>query len=172
MIYILPTDTCFWIWCSIHDVKDYLKIYELKKRPLEKPLAIMVESFDFLQKHTFLTKEQENFLKNYKRPFTILLSPKTQFINDALPNKNLYKKIAFRIANMDAQKHLINQIGSFFLTSANLWGEKEIYKKEELPFQESENIQLFVENDLEIVPPSDIFEFISDTTKTVYVRKY
>jgi len=80
----------------------------------------MVESYDFLQKHTFLSEAQKNFLKNYKRPFTILLTPKNNFINENLPNKNLYKKIAFRVANMEAQKNIINQIGSFFLTSANI----------------------------------------------------
>lgn len=172
MIYILPTDTCFWIWCSIHNVDDYKKIYTLKKRPFSKPLAIMVESYDFLEKYTFLTPSQKEFLKNYKRPFTVLLNTKTNFLSESLPNKNCYKKIAFRIANKEIQKNLINMIGPFFLTSANIGGETEIYKKDELPFVEDETIKFFIENDLEIVPPSDIFEFIGTTTKTLYIRKY
>ncbi len=51
MIYIVPTDTCFWISCSLDDVKNYNKIYEIKKRDLSKPLAIMIESFEWLEKN-------------------------------------------------------------------------------------------------------------------------
>jgi tRNA A37 threonylcarbamoyladenosine synthetase subunit TsaC/SUA5/YrdC len=84
----------------------------------------------------------------------------------------MYKKIAFRIANMEIQKKLINQIWPFFLTSANMWGEKEIYKKNELPFSENDTLKILESSDLEIVPPSDIFEFIGETIKTLYIRKY
>jgi L-threonylcarbamoyladenylate synthase len=72
MIYIFPTDTCFGLACSITEIKDYEKIYKIKKRDFGKPLAILVENFEWLEKYTTLTKEQVNFLKNYKKPFTIL----------------------------------------------------------------------------------------------------
>ncbi|MDR3151100.1 MAG: Sua5/YciO/YrdC/YwlC family protein [Candidatus Peribacteria bacterium] len=72
MIYIIPTDTCFGISCSITEYKDYEKIYKIKKRDYKKPLVILVPNFEWLEKYTDITKEQVNFLKNYEKPWTIL----------------------------------------------------------------------------------------------------
>jgi L-threonylcarbamoyladenylate synthase len=72
MIYLIPTDTCFGIACELTNSKSYEKIYEIKKRELSKPLAIMVENFEWLEKNTILNKAQIQFLKEYKAPFTIL----------------------------------------------------------------------------------------------------
>lgn len=171
MIYILPTDTCFWIWCQIYNEEDYRQIYSLKKRSFDKPLAIMVENIEFLKKHTPISDMQVKFLLDYKRPYTVLLTTKTNFISENIPNKSLYKKTAFRIANTEMQKNLLGKIGPIFLTSANISGNKEIYSKKDIPFHPSENITIYGESDIEIVPPSDIFEFIGDTTKIIYLRK-
>lgn len=171
MIYIIPTDTCFWIWCKIYDESSYKEIYALKNRSLDKPLAIMVENIEFLKKHTHISDMQVHFLLEYKRPYTVLLSTKTNFISENIPNKSLYKKTAFRVANMQLQKNLLGKIGPIFLTSANISGENEIYSKKDLPFHPSENLTIYGESDIEKVPPSDIFEFIGDGVKIVYLRK-
>ena len=172
MIYIVPTDTCFWIACSLYSSNDYKKIYELKKRSYDKPLAVMVENLDYLEKNTHISPEQKNFLLNYKRPYTILLQTKTDFIPSDIPNKLRYKKVAFRVAHLDVQKKLLDMIGPFFLTSANLSDTKEIYELVKIPFEESDELKILGDDDIEITPPSDIFEFIGDTTQIVYLRKY
>ena len=63
MIYIIPTDTCYWMACSLSNIKNYEKIYKIKKRDLWKPLTIMIEDFNWLTKNTTLNKDQINFLK-------------------------------------------------------------------------------------------------------------
>lgn len=182
MIYIIPTDTCFWIACSFDDTKSYHKIYEIKKRPFEKPLAIMIESFEWLEKNTSLNKTQIEFLKSYKKPFTILTEcPYMQMVLNLeqedfeYQNKEVYKKLAFRVANNDIQKKLISEIGPIFLTSANFSGEKEIYSIEEAKKQFAflKNITFlweWITLDSSI-KPSDIFEFEWETTKIKYVRQ-
>ena len=139
MIYILPTDTCFWMACSIDDTKSYHKIYEIKQRDFQKPLSIMVESFEWLRDYTTLHKEQIDFLKNYKRPFTILTyCPRIEMILNLeqedfeYKNKNVYTYIAFRVANNEIEKKLISDIGPIFLTSANISWKKELYTLEEI----------------------------------------
>jgi len=72
MIYILPTDTCYGIACALEDKKSYEKIYKIKKRSFDKPLAIMVEDFKWLRNNTDLTDEQVDFLERYEKPFTVL----------------------------------------------------------------------------------------------------
>lgn len=183
MIYIIPTDTCFWIWCAIDDIKSYNKIYQIKKRPLNKPLAIMVESFEYLQKITDLNENQINFLKKYQKPFTILTNSSyiKMFINLEqedfdFENKEFYEKIAFRVANNDIEKKLIKEIWPIFLTSANFSWEKEIYdiSQAKKQFEKySKEISFLWENIIldENIKPSDIFEFVWESLEIKFNRK-
>jgi hypothetical protein len=77
----------------------------------------MVESFDWLSKNTSLTKEQVDYLKTYKRPFTIMTDcPRIKMILELdqedfkYENKDQYKKIAFRVAHNDYQRKLISEV--------------------------------------------------------------
>lgn len=183
MIFIIPTDTCFWIWCEITDVKSYHRIYEIKKRDLSKPLAIMVKDFSWLEKNTSLNKAQIDFLKKYEKPFTIMTdAPRISMIlnleQDVFKYLNAleYKKIAFRVAHNDFQRDLIDEIGPIFLTSANFSWEKEIYSTNEAKKQFDKYLKeiKFIPSDFEIeekLPPSDIFEFIWESLNITYLRK-
>lgn len=183
MIYILPTDTCFWIWCAIYDTKSYHKIYKLKKRDLKKPLAIMVEDFDFLEKYTSLNKEQINFLKNYEKPFSVITScPNIEMMLNlwedefVYENKEIYKNISFRVANNEIQKNLIKEIWPIFLTSANISWKPEIYdinNAKEI-FAQNKDITFLWENIVldKDIKPSDIIEFIKESLEVKYLRKF
>ena len=182
MIYILPTDTCFWIWCAFDDVKSYNKIYKIKKRPLSKPLAIMVLDFDWLEYNTNLNEDQINFLKNYKKPFSIMCeSSRIKMILNLeqddfnYENKESYKKIVFRVAHNDIQKKLISEIWPIFLTSANFSGKPEIYDINEakIQFEKYKNHMTFLwkQTKLAKTSPSDIFEFIWDSTDIKFLRQ-
>ena len=185
MIYILPTDTCYGIACAIDDKKSYEKIYKIKKRSFDKPLAIMVKNFDWLEENTELTQEQVDFLKSYEKPFTILTesSPIRLFLDyqdgneEHLINKDVYDFISFRVANNDFEESLINSVGPIWLTSANLSGEWEIYTPEEI----EEDFEYYLENGIvemlwsvhldEDTPPSDVFYFKWDSLEIEYLRK-
>lgn len=182
MIYIIPTDTCFWIACGFDDTQSYHRIYEIKKRPLEKPLAIMVESFEWLEQNTELNKQQIDFLKKYSKPFTILTEcPYIKMILNLeqedfeYQNKESYEKIAFRVAHNDIQKKLLSEIGPIFLTSANFSWEKEIYDISEAKkqFQSFKNIQFLWDGIVldNSIKPSDIFEFEWESTNITYLRQ-
>lgn len=181
MIYVIPTDTCFWIWCEISDIESYEKIYKIKNRTLDKPLAIMVWDFNWLETHTDLNDEQISFLKNYNHPFTVLTNCdrikmllSLEQADFCYKNKEKYEKIAFRIANNEIQKKLIDEIWPIFLTSANLSWDKEIYDIIEIknifkPYLK--DIKIFWENSINKIPPSDIFEFVWDSLELNYLRK-
>lgn len=183
MIYILPTDTCYWLACSLDDITNYEKIYKIKKRSFAKPLAIMVSDFNWLKNNTSLNSKQIEFLRNYKKPFTVLTDSKnvSLWLNyeteswEWFQNRDMYKKIAFRVAHNDTQKKLIKEVGPIFLTSANTSGEKEIYKKEEL----KEVFNYYLEKNIVRILPwevgnnkaSDIFEFVEEWLEIKYLRK-
>jgi len=184
MIYLIPTDTCYWIACEITDSKSYEKVYSIKKRDWNKPLAIMVESFDWLKKYTTLNAEQIEFLENYKNPFTIItdcdsIKHMLQFEDEEMKfdNKEVYEKIAFRVAHNKEQKNLIKKIWPIFLTSANISNQPEIYESEELEnvfeyFINKWTIKIIWEQNPEKKSKaSDIFEFTWESCNIEYVRK-
>jgi len=117
MLYLIPTDTCYGIACPISEPKDYEKIYKIKKRSFDKPLAIMVSDFYWLAENTDLTEEQLEYLYTYKKPFTILTNAsRIKMILNLedeefeYRNKDLYEKIAFRVAHTPEQKKLIKEV--------------------------------------------------------------
>lgn len=186
MIYIIPTDTCFWIWCEVSDPKSYEKIYQIKKRESNKPLSIIVPDFSWLQKNTDLTQEQINFLKNYDKPFTVLancnylkiwISFVNEETNEEFFNRDIYEKFAFRVANNETQKKLLKEVWPIFLTSANYSSNPEIYDYDELEIYfwnliENWKIKfLWKQKKLEKNKPSEIFEFIEDSLEQNFLRK-
>jgi len=185
MIYIIPTDTCFGIACAFDDKKNYHKIYKIKKRSHWKPLAIMIEDFSWLEQYTDLSTEQIDYLKNYKKPFTILTNSsyiemflKFEDEEDGMfENNDVYQQIGFRVAHTPKQKKLIKEVWPIWLTSANLSGAEEIYKLEDIEKQfeyyiEKGIVKIIWGGDLDPgIKPSDVFGFEWETTEKAFVRK-
>lgn len=182
MIYLIPTNTCFWIWCRLDDYESYNQIYKIKKRSYQKPLAIMVENFKWLEENTILNQKQIEDLKNYKKPFTILTqAPYVKMLlelqdekdNYLYENTREYEKIAFRVAHNEIQKKLVKKVWPIFLTSANFSWKPEIYSVENLEktFWKFKNIKNLCEKNIEKNPPSEIFEYIWDSLEKKYLRK-
>lgn len=186
MIYILPTDTCFWIACPIHDLKSYSWIYKIKKRDLWKPLAILVPSFEWLFENTDLNKEQIKFLKEYNKPFTILTNCDSLKVwinyidddNNEFINRDIYEQFAFRIVTNDTEKKLVKQNWPMFLTSANLSKQPEIYTSKKINedfwyYFEKDKIKFVWENTGKLPEngTSDIFEFAWEDLEIKYLRK-
>lgn len=186
MLYILPTDTCFWLACPISEPKSYEKIYQIKKRDKSKPLSILVPNFAWLEKNTDLTSAQIDFLKNYEKPFTVLancsyLKIWLNFVNEEnneeFFNRDIYEKFAFRVANNETQKKILKEVWPIFLTSANQSKESEIYSFDELKskfwnlINEWKITFLWSKKDLPKTKPSEIFEFIDESLERNFLRK-
>lgn len=186
MIYLFPTNTCFWIACSIDDIKSYDKIYNIKKRSLDKPLAILVADFSWLLKNTSLTQEQVDYLEKYKKPFTILtdcphlklwLNYENPENSEAFQNRDIYEKFAFRVAHTKEQEKLTKKIWPLFLTSANYSNSPEIYSYDELEITfwnliENWKIKyIWEKQDLEKTKSSEVFEFEWESLEKKFLRK-
>lgn len=178
-LFIIPTDTCFWIATPINDIEWYQKIYEIKNRDFSKPLAILIDSFECLEKNTYLNEKQIEFLKKYDKAFTVLCETKSDIIDPKILNKNQYKKVAFRLAHNFMHHKLIRLNWPLFLTSANraweselFWSHdvREIFKSEIKKY----NIKVLAHPSFCIKSrqkSSDIIEFIWESLEINYIRK-
>ncbi|MCB9807331.1 Sua5/YciO/YrdC/YwlC family protein [Candidatus Peribacteria bacterium] len=97
-IFIVPTDTCLGIGCRLDDQDGYELLYTMKGRDKNKPLAILVPTWEDLLYESVLTSTQINFLKTYKFPFTVISSIREDFRDEyPLLDEYNYKTVGFRV---------------------------------------------------------------------------
>ncbi|WP_041362898.1 Sua5/YciO/YrdC/YwlC family protein [[Mycoplasma] mobile] len=108
-VFIVSTDTVTGIGISIHHENPNL-LYELKNRPKNKKIAIVVGSIEQARKMPFWNEKAEAFA-NILWPGAVTL-----IVNDQ----------AIRMPNCKKLQDFIIDEGPFFLTSANKSGEDPI----------------------------------------------
>ncbi|MFH1542347.1 MAG: L-threonylcarbamoyladenylate synthase [bacterium] len=109
-----PTETVFGIGACIDQPAAIARIYELKKRPKDKPLQILVASLEQAKTLGEFSLEAEEFArKNWPGPYTLVVK-----------KKNGAGTIGLRVPDHEVPLALIKECGPLAATSANQSGEK------------------------------------------------
>ncbi|MDK2819294.1 MAG: Sua5/YciO/YrdC/YwlC family protein [Mycoplasmataceae bacterium] len=106
-IFITTTDTLIGIGSKINNENLNL-IYKLKKRSTDKKIVIVIGSIDQLEKIEYIDKKTMKYINEFWP------GPTTLIINNQ----------AYRMPKQKALLELAKEEGPFYLTSANLSGEK------------------------------------------------
>lgn len=124
-IIAFPTDTVFGVGALIDDPIAINKIYQLKKRDFNKPLAILAATFDDIKPFvTNVDTDIMNIIKaNWPGALTIIFK-KSEFAKNIL-DQNL-DTLAFRIPNCQEALELLSKTGPLATTSVNISGESPI----------------------------------------------
>ncbi len=82
-VIIFPTETVYGIGASAYCKEAVKKIYEVKQRPGEKPLSILLRSIEEISKYAVISNEiEEKIIKNFMPgPLTIILKKKTEMFD-------------------------------------------------------------------------------------------
>jgi len=179
-IFVYPTDTIYWIWGIWN--KTLKKIYEIKQRPENKKVSIILpannlENFlnkveNILEKTTNFSvlKEEVTNLFNKKQWFTILIKAKARFFNQLDSFwKEIYKDqtIWIRYLNHPFQK-FVNQLNTpFITTSANLSWQKNITNINQLPKEILQKIDVIIDDWELNNPPSTLIDFRENEIKII-----
>jgi L-threonylcarbamoyladenylate synthase len=119
---LYPTDTIWGIGCDATNETAVEKIFDIKNRPKEKSLIVLVDSIEMLKKYITITKETEALISSFELPTTVIYSNPIGLAKNVINNDNT---IAIRIVNHDFCRQLIQQFGNPIVsTSANISGEK------------------------------------------------
>ena len=119
---LYATDTIWGIGCDATSDNAVLKVYEIKKRDLKKPLICLASSYEMISDYLEFMPEF-NYNKLYEeRPTTFIFdSPKG--ISGYITKYS--KSVGFRVPNNHFCKKLINEFGKPIVsTSANLSQDK------------------------------------------------
>lgn len=131
----LPTDTVYGVACSANDLLAIKKLYELKGRDADKPVAICVSSIEQLRHYGKATHLPTKLLDQLLPGAVTVVLDKSSNLNNPYLNPGI-AKIGIRIPDYD----FIQQVSAAFvapiaLTSANKSGDKstlEVYEFRDL----------------------------------------
>ena len=118
-IIVYPTDTVYGIGANVFDEKAILKVFSIKKRPLNKPLSVCISKIEDIKHVAHMDAEAETIIRNIlPGPFTIILK-KNDNISSLLTAGS--DKIGIRIPDNSICKDLSKEF-PITSTSANLSG--------------------------------------------------
>ena len=125
-VLVHPTESIWGLGCDALNESAINLIFKLKKRPLNKSLIVLAESYFSIKKFvTSLNPDQEKLLnEKWPGPYTFLFT-----YNKNLPGHlmNETGKIAIRVSNHLPLKYLLKAYKGFMVsTSANFSGQSNI----------------------------------------------
>lgn len=142
---IMPTDTIYGIIGDATNEDVINKVYEVKERPHDKPLLILVSNLSMLHELvTEIPKETEKIInKFWPGPLTILFK-KSSKVSDALTaNSSL---VAIRMPNDKRLLNIMNHLNRPLIsTSANISSYDAITNPNQLEEKMKEKIDLIVD---------------------------
>ena len=121
-VLLYPTDTIWGLGCDASNADAVDKIFEIKQRPKEKSLIVLVDSIETLEKHVNVTNEIESLIFSLKVPTTIIYPNPLGIAKNVINEDNT---VAIRLVKHKFCQQLIREFGKPIIsTSANISGEK------------------------------------------------
>ena len=122
-IIVCPTDTLYGIGCNALDEKAVKRIFEIKERPLSKPLPIIVRNIKWAKELAYVGRKNEKTLeKIWPGRVTVILSKKAIVPHILTSNQ---KTVGIRIPDHPLTEQLLKLFGyPIALTSANISGQE------------------------------------------------
>lgn len=129
-VIIFPTETVYGMGCNALSIKATKKIYEVKNRPTNKNVNIMVSSINKINEYAYVNELEEKLIHKYMPgAFTIILHKKDNLNNPAFANDT----IGIRIPNHKIMLEILNRLSfPIVATSANISGDSSVYSFEDI----------------------------------------
>ncbi|MBP5445906.1 MAG: threonylcarbamoyl-AMP synthase [Acholeplasmatales bacterium] len=114
-VIIFPTDTVYGIGCDIFDLEGIERIYKIKNRSKDKPLACLCANLEQIEDIAYLSEDARKLINLFlPGPLTIILKSKPIVLD-----KIGYKTIGVRIPNNKIALDILNEHGPMLTTSVN-----------------------------------------------------
>jgi len=117
---VYPTETVYGIGASALDEKAILRIFEIKERPISRPVFVAVSSFEMLEGVALASESEMALVKRLlPGPVSVLLR-KSSLVPDVLTAGSPY--VGIRYPDHEMALELISLAGPITSTSANISG--------------------------------------------------
>ena len=127
-VIIFPTDTVYGIGTKIRDIDGIERIYAIKHRPKEKPLACLCASLEQIKEIAEVDSVSEKLINKFlPGGFTLILKSK-----DEIHNLIGYPTIGVRIPNHELALKILEENGPMLTTSVNESGAVPLNEYDEI----------------------------------------
>ena len=168
-IILYPTDTVWGIGCDATNAKAVERIFQLKKRPDEKAMIVLVaEERDVLKYVANTDLRVFDYLKQNSRPVTVVYEGALGFADNLVGKDG---SIAIRICKDSFCKHLIKRFRKPIVsTSANISGQPAASFFSDIDVEVKDAVDYTVkyrQDDKTILMPSSVVKWNKDATVTI-----
>ncbi|MFH0838823.1 MAG: L-threonylcarbamoyladenylate synthase [Candidatus Omnitrophota bacterium] len=158
-IIAFPTETVYGIFANARNKKAVERLYRIKKRPKDKPFAVLINKFSELKKfNVIISPAASKMLKKYwPGPLTAILKTKEGVA------------MGFRMPDYKAVLTLLEYTNApLFASSANTSGEKECVDAEDILKNFKKEIDMIVDaGKSPLGMPSTVVDFTTIKPKIV-----
>ena len=150
-----PTETVYGLGANIFNELAIRRIFEIKRRPINKPISVAVSSFEMLESIACVSLENRKIIRKLlPGPITIIL-PKKEIVSSLLTGGTDF--IGIRFPENKTAKEIIEKVGfPITATSANFSGEKEITDAKDITL----SVDFIVNGNCKYKKPSTILDLI------------
>ena len=129
---ITSTDTIYGIMGDATKEETIKRIYEIKRRPLSKPLILLMDSYEMIKEYTKnITLEEEILIKEFMPGLVTIILEKNNKVNNLITSNTNY--VAIRIPNNKDLLEIIKKLGKPVIsTSANISEKNSITSIQDL----------------------------------------
>ena len=114
-VIIFPTDTVYGIGTPIYDLEGIERIYKIKNRSKNKPLACLCATLDQIEKIAILDERSRMLINKYLPGALKLISKSTAEVNGKIG----YTTIGVRIPKHEIALNILKENGPMLTTSVN-----------------------------------------------------
>ena len=111
-----PTDTVFGIGCDIYNQKAIKRIYQLKKRPKNKPFSFMCSGLKNVSEYCFLSNTAYRLMKKSLPGAYTFVLPAMKIVPKIMMTKQ--KTVGIRVPDNSICRHLVEALGNPILTTS------------------------------------------------------
>ena len=127
-VIIFPTDTVYGIGTKIFDKEGIKRIYEIKNRPLDKPLDCLCYDLEQIKSIAYTDDKTIKLINKFlPGPLTLILKAKEEVYNTIG-----YKTIGVRIPNSKIALDILHENGPMLTTSVNESGYTPLNEYDEI----------------------------------------
>ncbi len=155
-VIIFPTDTVYGIGCPIYDLEGIEKIYTIKHRSKDKPLACLCADLNQIKQIAIVDKIAQKLIEHFlPGALTIILRSKSK-VMDTIG----YPTIGIRIPDCKEALDILKKNGPMLTTSVNESGQPALNSYEQI----KKDYGTIVD---EIYPPTDSSSSLASTVISI-----
>ena len=142
-VIIFPTDTVYGIGTPIFDIEGIERIYKIKKRPKDKPLACLCANLKQIEEIAYLNDFAIKLINEFlPGPLTLILKSKEEVYN-----KIGYKTIGVRIPNCKIALDILKENGPMLTTSVNESGSVPLNEYDDIKKNYNDSVDFIYNTD-------------------------